>query len=110
MTDAGFCVPRQGSCQPPATDNFCWSCLDDLDCGDASSSMGCVTTTGSQKACLDLSFSTSCSDDSDCPVSPSDRAGECLDAAEGLAPGDDLYQKCYWPFWPADSSFQCWRD
>lgn len=110
VTDAGFCVPRQGQCQPPATDNFCWSCLDDLDCGDASSTMVCANTTGAQKACFDSAFSTDCTDDNDCPLSPSGKAGECLDEAEGLSPGDDVYHKCYFPFWPADSTFQCWRD
>lgn len=106
----GFCIPRTDTCKPPTEDNFCYSCLDDLDCGNAGNSVACVETAVGQRACLDTSFSTACESDSDCPESPSGQRGECLDEGEQVAPGTDIYHRCYLPFWPAAGSFECWRD
>jgi hypothetical protein len=61
-------------------------------------------------ACFDFSFPDECTVDGDCPEAPSGRNGECLDEAEGLAPADDVYQHCYFPFFTTSSSFQCWPD
>jgi len=105
---SNFCVPRTGSCAPPAENNFCYSCLHDLQCGDASTSVGCEEVSGGQKACFDFSFPDTCTTDADCPESPSGKHGECLDEEEGVAPGSSVYHRCYYPFYPASSSFQCW--
>jgi hypothetical protein len=107
---SNFCIPRTGSCQPPATDNFCHPCLDDLDCGPAGGSVACIEASGGQRACFDLSFPATCMTDDDCPTSPSGRHGECLDEGEGLSPGDGVYRRCYLPFFPGSSRFQCWPD
>lgn len=112
--EQGFCVPRSGSCTPPPEDNFCHFCLDDLDCGGPGSTMGCADSISTalvsgQRACFDFGFTTQCTSDAQCPTSPSDKPGQCLDAGEGLSPGDDLYQRCYLPFWSTTSSYECWR-
>ncbi|NUP11830.1 MAG: hypothetical protein HOW73_37760 [Polyangiaceae bacterium] len=106
----GFCVPRSGTCTPPATDNFCHSCTNDLQCGDASSTVACIATSGGQRACFDTSFPDVCETDEDCPASPSGKRGACLDEAEGFAPGSDLYHKCYFPFSQTLGDFDCWKD
>ncbi len=104
----GFCVPRVGTCVPPATNNFCYPCLNDLDCGPAGpgNTQACADLALGQRGCFDASFSTSCTVDSQCPLSPSGRNGECLDEAEGVAPTDSVYHTCYVPF--ISQQFQCW--
>jgi hypothetical protein len=106
----GFCTPGSGTCTPPKENNFCYSCLNDLQCGDATNSVACETLSGNQKACFDFSFPDECTTDGECPEAPSGRNGECLDEPEGLAPGDDVYHHCYFPFFTTSSSFQCWPD
>ncbi len=106
----GFCTPRTGSCKPPATDNFCHPCLNDLDCGTAQGTVACETTAVDQKACFDTSFPDTCTTNADCPESPSGKNGECLDEGEGLSPGDGAYQRCYFPFYQTQGSFECYPD
>jgi hypothetical protein len=102
----GACVPRFGACSGQG--NFCEPCQSDLDCGDATSTVSCRSATGDQKACFDGSFPDTCMVDGDCPQSPSGDNGECLDAGEGLGPGDQLYQRCYFPYIPTTNKFTCW--
>jgi hypothetical protein len=104
------CVPRSGTCKPPATDNFCFNCLTDLDCGPAGpdSTVGCEEFFDGQRGCFDFSFSTTCVTDEDCPASPSGARGQCLDEGEGVPPGNELYQKCFAPFDPVVQDYQCW--
>jgi hypothetical protein len=104
--DAGACVPRFGACSGDG--NFCEPCQNDLDCGDANSTVSCRSATGDQKACFDNAFPDMCTTDSDCPDSPSGKNGECLDEPEGLAPGDPLYHRCYLPYVAASNKFTCW--
>ncbi|NUP06459.1 MAG: hypothetical protein HOW73_10410 [Polyangiaceae bacterium] len=110
VVDAGFCVPRSGQCKPPPTDNFCYSCLNDLDCGNASNAIACVETNAGQRACFDNSFPDTCTTDDDCPESPSGKHGECLDEQEGVDPSSGAYHRCYLPFFPGPGSFECWQD
>lgn len=107
---SGFCVPGTGTCTPPATDNFCYSCINDLQCGPGTGTSACIEVSGKQRACFDTSFPDTCTTDNDCPASPSTRHGECLDEGEGLAQGDDLYHHCYFPFLTGSGSYECWTD
>lgn len=106
----GFCVPKTQTCEPPATNNFCYNCLDDLDCGPAGpdNTVACIDLDAGQRGCFDISFSATCTVDGDCPKSPSGRSGECLDEGEGLAPGDSVYHRCYVPL--ISNGFQCWPE
>ncbi|MBL9022453.1 MAG: hypothetical protein JNL21_09635 [Myxococcales bacterium] len=105
---AGFCVPKSETCETPATNNFCFNCLNDLDCGPAGpdNTMACIELDGGQRGCFDTSFPDTCTVDGDCPTSPSGRSGECLDEGEGLSPSDSVYQRCYVPY--VSGGFQCW--
>ncbi len=105
---AEYCIPKTGTCQPPATDNFCYNCLNDLQCGgSATNTLACQETSAGQKACVDVSFPNTCTTDADCPEAPSGLKGECLDEPEGLSPGDSVYQRCYYPFLSNPGGFQC---
>jgi len=108
----GYCTPGSGTCHPPAENNFCYACLNDLDCGTKDNTVVCeeLSGTGGQRACFDTTFPDSCTSDGDCPESPSGRNGECLDEGDGFGPADDLYQRCYFPFFSVSSTFQCWAD
>jgi hypothetical protein len=107
----GYCVPGTGSCEPPATNNFCHPCLNDLDCGPpgADNTVACIEDSVGQGACFDTTFPDTCTTDADCPESPSGRPGECLDEGEGLTSADQLYHRCYLPFFSGAGSFQCWN-
>jgi hypothetical protein len=86
----GFCVPRSGTCKPPADNNYCYNCLNDLDCGPAGpdSTVVCADLSAGQKGCFDpATLDIDCTMDSDCPASPSGKFGECLDEDEGLVGG-----------------------
>jgi hypothetical protein len=102
----GTCAPRFGACE--GTGLFCEPCDDDEDCGTAGTSMACAELSGGQRACFDFAFPDTCTTDNDCPMAPSGKRGECLDAGEGLGPGDPLYHRCYLPFDAADNNFGCW--
>jgi hypothetical protein len=106
----GYCIPRTQTCKPPASNNFCYNCINDLDCGPAGpgNTIGCLELNEGQKGCFDFSFPTSCTTDTDCPLSPGGRPGECLDDAEGVPVGDPLYHKCYAPLITSAGGFQCW--
>ncbi|MFO0549258.1 MAG: hypothetical protein U0271_12775 [Polyangiaceae bacterium] len=108
VCDAGSCKPRSGTCTPPATANFCFNCVDDLQCGDASSTTACVDTSNGEKGCFDLSFPDACTTDDECPTSPSGAHGTCLDEGEGLSPADMSYHRCFLPFDAASGQFACW--
>lgn len=111
---AGFCVPRTSACKPPATNNFCYNCINDLDCGPAGpgNTMGCLElpslASPLNKACVDLGFTIPCTSDAQCPTSPSGRSGECLDEDEGLSPGQPEYHKCYAPLVASLGGYSCW--
>lgn len=102
--DGTACVT--GSCQPLYKDGcegkgeFCSPCINDEDCGTKGSSMECevVNDLTDERGCFDSSFSTSCMVDADCPLSPGNRHGRCLSEADGVAPTDAVYHKCYLPF------------
>ncbi len=86
----GFCIPRTQSCKPPATDNYCFNCLSDLDCGPPGpdSTVVCADLSSGMKGCFDPAvLDLDCATDTDCPASPSGKFGECLDEDEGLAGG-----------------------
>jgi len=102
------CVPRFGACE--GTGLFCEPCQDDTDCGGPESHFACVTASGGQKACFDLTFPDTCTTDSDCPASPSGLHGECLDGTEGFTSTDELYHHCYFPSKLVDNipKFGCW--
>ncbi len=95
-----------GSCQPFYTGGcegkgeFCAPCINDEDCGKKGTAMRCevVNDLTDERGCLDSSFSTSCMTDVDCPLSPGGRHGHCLAEADGVAPIDSVYHKCYLPF------------
>ncbi len=100
-------LPRFGACV--GTGKFCEPCLDDTDCGGPDSKMACISAgIADEKGCFDLSFPDTCTTDNDCPKSPSGKSGECLDEGDGLAPGDDVYHRCYFPFNAGSSKFSCW--
>jgi len=107
--DDGLCLPRSGSCRGS---EFCQACLNDLDCSPPGSagSKACIEAGAGQRGCFDQSFPDTCVTDADCPQSPSGKHGECLDEGEGLGPGDSVYRRCYLPFYPGPSKFQCWPD
>jgi len=107
---SGYCVPQTGACAPPPTDNFCYSCINDLQCGPGTGTVACTEVSGKQRACFDTTFPDTCTVDNDCPTSPSGRHGECLDEGEGLAPGDGAYHRCYFPFVAGSGTFQCYLD
>ncbi len=103
------CVPASGSCRAsnaPA-DKFCYRCLDDTDCGDTDSSMGCTEVANGEFGCFDMTFGTSCDTDSDCPTSPSGANGVCLDDKYGVSMTHSLYHRCYFPY-NEDKGFTCW--
>ncbi|MCC6553032.1 MAG: hypothetical protein IT372_08425 [Polyangiaceae bacterium] len=104
--DTGACVPRFGACKGQG--NFCEPCQNDMDCGGPETSRGCAELSGGQTACFDFSFSDTCVTDADCPTSPGGKHGECLDEEEGVSPGDDIYQRCYFPYNAVDNKFGCW--
>jgi hypothetical protein len=106
----GYCIPRTGQCKPPATGNFCYNCLNDLDCGPPGpdNTVSCLDASAGQRACFDLSFPDTCTVDADCPAGPSGKHGECLDEGEGLTSSDGAYHRCYLPYFPAPNKFQCW--
>ena len=110
-TPRSVCVPASGACDAsdaPA-DKFCFHCTKDSDCGGPETSMGCLeVSSGGEFGCFDLSFSTPCTVDTDCPMAPSGAHGECLDEAEGVDPGSNVYQRCYVPFNDAAGRFSCW--
>lgn len=109
-SEESLCVPRSGSCQPPQTENFCFNCLDDLDCGPSGpdGTVACLELRAGQRGCVDLSFPDACLTDDDCPTSPSGLHGECLDEEDGVLPGDPGYQRCFAPFDATVLDFQCW--
>lgn len=104
------CVPRSGTCKPPPTNNFCFNCLSDLDCGPAGpeNTVGCMDLRDGQRGCFDFSFSAACMTDENCPASPSGMHGQCLDDGEGVPMTDPLYRKCFAPFDPVLLDYQCW--
>lgn len=106
----GYCIPRTETCKPPATGNFCFNCLNDLDCGPAGpdNTVYCAELSGGQHGCFDSSFPDDCTADTDCPTSPSGKYGECLDEGEGVTSADSVYHRCYLPYFPTPSKFQCW--
>jgi len=105
---SNYCVPKTSSCITPPTDNFCYRCFTDLDCGPSDGTVGCLDTTAGQRACFDLAFPNSCTSDSDCPTAPSGENGECLDEPDGYDSSSDVYERCFVPF--LDGKFQCWED
>jgi hypothetical protein len=109
-SEEALCVPRSGVCQPPANDNFCFNCIDDLDCGPGGpdSTIGCLELHDGQRGCFDFSFPDACTTDEDCPTAPSGRHGECLDEDDGIPDTDPLYKKCFAPFDSTVLDFQCW--
>ncbi len=105
------CVPRAASCRPGTSPGgYCEHCVDDTDCGDAYSSVSCTEATDGQFACFDESFPDACpgGSDSECPTAPSGAHGECLDEAEGVPPGYDVYHRCYFPYRSSTNRFTCW--
>lgn len=108
----GYCLPKTGSCKPPTSgDVFCHKCLNDLECGGtASNTIACVEAGAGIKGCFDVSLPDACTVDADCPESPGGLHGECLDAGEGVEANNPAYHRCYLPFLPGPSSFQCWKE
>lgn len=101
------CSPRYGSCTGEG--EFCSPCINDLDCGDADTSMMCYPLAGAQRGCFDYSFATDCTTDEDCPLSvDGESRGECLDSGEQVTSSDPAYQKCFLPYFPVTNRFQCW--
>jgi hypothetical protein len=100
------CVPRSGSC---FGGGFCSHCLDDTDCGDASTRSACVSVTDGQNACYDFGAPSTCAtgSDSECPQSPGGAFGECLDEGEQVSSSSPSYRTCWFPFDDADSRFTC---
>ncbi len=103
------CVPASGSCRATnaSGDKFCHKCLDDTDCGDKDSSMGCAQVGNGEFGCFDMNFGTSCTTDNDCPTSPSGAHGVCLDDKYGVSMSHSLYHRCYFPY-NEDKGFTCW--
>jgi hypothetical protein len=94
---SGSCQPLYGSCEGKG--EFCSPCINDEDCGTKGSSVACLDVNNfvGEKGCFDTSFSTACMVDADCPLSPGGRHGHCLADADGVAPTDAVYHKCYFP-------------
>jgi hypothetical protein len=117
-TEAGFCLPKSGSCRPPATNNFCYNCVHDLDCSPSGGTAACYNLAAGQKACMDFG-GPSCSGNGDCAASPSGRAASCMTPAawqvdvvgelyNNAIPESDLVNQCFAPFFSSQSAFQCW--
>jgi hypothetical protein len=105
------CVPASGACDASnagPTEKFCHHCVNDFDCGDASSRFACQSPTEGQSACFDVDLTATCTTDMDCPSSPGGDHGECLDEQEGVGPTDAVYHHCYWPFDDLDMRFTCY--
>lgn len=107
----GYCTPRAGSCTPPESDNFCYPCRDDLQCGPGTGTNACISSQSApgQAMCFDVSYPDDCTTDEDCPTSPSGRKGECLDAGEGVTSADEVFHKCFLPYWPSGPTFECYQ-
>jgi hypothetical protein len=103
------CLPREGFCRT-AGGGFCRHCVDDTDCGDATSSQGCAEVTDGQYACLDFNFEATCAGGADalCPTAPSGAHGECLNEGEQYTSADWAYERCYFPYDNGTSRFTCW--
>ena len=103
----GACVPKADTWTiPPGT--FCTQCLNDEDCGSNGTAWACTDLSSGMKACFDQSFPDTCNTDADCPKAPGGKAGTCLDEAEGVGPGDSLYNRCYLPLNASTGKTSCW--
>ncbi|WP_437904464.1 hypothetical protein WME95_39305 [Sorangium sp. So ce327] len=93
----GACIPRFGACTGKG--NFCEPCRNDMDCGDADSTMECTTTLRGERACLDAALPIRCTAENAaevCPKSPSGLVGACV-CVEQSSSGDCVDSRCYLP-------------
>lgn len=91
----GVCAPRYGACV--GSGGFCEPCVNDEDCGDATTTMACIREGGaSSGVCLDVAFPDSCAVPEDCPMSPSGDYGACYIGT------------CVLPYDPVSNRFGCW--
>ncbi len=104
--ESGVCTPKAGACK--ATGQFCEPCLDDTDCGDASTMRACAELIGGMKGCFDFAFATPCTTDSSCPTAPGGKHGSCLDENLGVSAGDPQYHRCYLPVDTVSYAVSCW--
>lgn len=103
------CLARTGSCRATTAmaSKFCYRCVDDTDCGDASGAWACRSSEGGP-ACVSLDLPDTCATASDCPLAPSMARGDCLDEDPGnVVMTDPAYHRCFVPHF-ATTRFSCW--
>lgn len=103
------CVPRFGAWK--GTGAFCDPCIDDTECGDATTSRACSELSSGMRACFDQAFPDACTTDADCPTSKSGKHGVCLDESWGVSSGSTVYHRCYLPINDpntSDGKVTCW--
>jgi hypothetical protein len=102
----GSCVEKFGACK--GTGKFCEPCLNDLDCGDKNSGMGCIGLGAGQRACYPILNPPACNTTADCPLTPDGHHAQCLNDEIGYPSDLSDYKTCLAQFNTATNAYSCW--